>query len=179
MAQTVHDMYWACTEQWHRQCVTCTEPALSNDTDSAWHVLSLHWAMTQTVRDMYWACTEQWHRQHVTCNEPALSNGNSNLVTPCTYVQQGYAFGCIGFSACQKSACLVLYHSKRSCWECYTTCSWNFNSSKEVFYIQRAVQTEQFTLVLIKWALEYCIKVCHTFYMYYMQQGLPPCNNSC
>ena len=56
------------------------------------------------------------------------------------------------------------YHSKQSCWVCYTTCSWNLNASEVVLNVQWVVQMEQFMLVLLMVSpgILYC-----TSYMHY------------
>lgn len=49
----------------------------------------------------------------------------------------------------------------------YTTCSWNFNSSKVVFYGEINV------IVLLRPVVEYCISVCQSSLSYIMQHVLP------
>ena len=73
------------------------------------------------------------------CIHP-LRDTTSFLVTLCTYVQQGYAFGCVGLYVCQQNTgCLHPYCSKIFRWVYSTTfslsktplvCTWFATSSK-------------------------------------------------
>ena len=91
-------------------------------------------------------------------------------------VQTVYIHIYIYFHVAKKLTCLVPYHSKKHWWVYCSTCLWNLNASKVVFYIQQDVKMEQFVLVLFRPALEYWITVFHASLLCIMQQlgeGLP------